>query len=343
MKPAIDVHSHLYPPRYVAMLRGRDAVPRLVQRDGVERMLILPGEDADGRPFGGEYWDPARKIAFMDHHGIAISMISPANPWLDFLPADEAGPLITEMNEDLERLCADSGGRLYGLGMLPTRDPAGCAGDVDRIAALPHLRGAIINTRGVGEGLGDPALDPLWQAAERTGAMLFVHPHYGLGNEALQGFGHATLLAFNFPFEPTAAVAKLILTGVLDRFAGLRVMVSHAGGVLPTLAGRLDASLASDDRSPVRLRQPASAYLRQFYYDAIAYQPQTLAALIALVGAERIMFGTDHPFFPPGVSNDALDGADWHSPTAHRRMIESLDCADAILDGNARHILRLSA
>ena len=343
MRPAVDVHSHLYPDRYVAMLRGRTTVPRLAQIGGMERMLILPGEESDGRPFGGEYWSPARKLAFMDHHGIAISVISPANPWLDFVPSDEAEPLITEMNEDVETLCAASAGRFFGLGTLPTRNPAAAAAALDRIAQLPHLRGAIINTKGAGAGLGDPALDPIWAAAERTGAMLFIHPHYGLGNEALQGFGHATLLAFNFPFETTAAVTQLILTGVLDRFPGLRIMVAHAGGVLPTLAGRMDASIASDDRSPVRLRHAPSDYLRQLYFDAIGYQLPTLTALISLVGTDRIMFGTDHPFFPPSAPNDQLEATDWHSPTAHRAMIETLAEADAeaILHGNAVAILNL--
>src|SRR3984885_16352044 len=101
---AIDVHSHVYPGRYVALLRARDAVPRIVTRDGQDRMLILPGEDTDsstsaGRPIGSEYWDGARKVAFMDRHGIAVSVVSPANPWLDFLSGAEAGPVASEINQ----------------------------------------------------------------------------------------------------------------------------------------------------------------------------------------------------------------------------------------------------
>ncbi len=103
---AIDVHSHFYPGRYVSLLRSRDTVPRIVERDGLDRLLILRGEDADastsgGRPIGSEYWDAARKLAFMDRHGIALSVVSPANPWLDFLPGAEAG----EINRDVEAFC----------------------------------------------------------------------------------------------------------------------------------------------------------------------------------------------------------------------------------------------
>jgi predicted TIM-barrel fold metal-dependent hydrolase len=339
---AIDVHTHVYPSRYVALLKSRDTVPRITTRDGQDRMLILPGEDTDGstsagRPIGSEYWDASRKLAFMDRHGIAVSVLSPANPWLDFLPGAEATPVATEINQDIEALCETGSGRLYGLGLLPTRDPAAAATELARIAAMPHLRGAIIGSIGAGRGLDDPALDPLWAAAERAGLMIFVHPHYGLGNEALGGYGHAMPLALGFPFETTAAVARLVLGGTFDRFPGLRLMVAHAGGVLPYLAARLDACVAGDAHSPVRLRNEASSYLRLMYFDAIGYQAPTLSLLLSLVGAERIMFGTDHPFFPPHVSNSALDAAPWHSPTAHRKVLATLGgtLETAILHGNA--------
>jgi aminocarboxymuconate-semialdehyde decarboxylase len=344
---AIDVHSHVYPARYIALLRARDAVPRIVTRDGQDRMLILPGEDTDsstsvGRPIGSEYWDGARKLAFMDRHGIAVSLVSPANPWLDFLP--DAGLVATEINEDMEALCATSSGRLYGLGLLPARDPSAAAAELGRIARLPHLKGAVIGTTGAGKGLDDPALDPIWAAAEREGSLIFVHPHYGLGNEALGGYGHAMPLALGFPFETTAAVARLVLCGAFDRFPGLRLMVAHAGGVLPYLAARLDACVAGDAHSPVRLRHQPSSYLRQMYFDAIGYQAPTLSLLISLVGAERIMFGTDHPFFPPHVGNAELDSTEWHSPMAHRAVLGELgpEVEAAILRDNALSILGIA-
>jgi predicted TIM-barrel fold metal-dependent hydrolase len=336
---AIDVHTHIYPERYVALLRARESVPRIVTRGGMDRILILPGEDADGttaagRPIGSEYWDRDRKLAFMDRHGIAVSLVSPANPWLDFCSIAEAGPIATVINEGMEEFAAGSGGRIYGMGLLP-REPALAAAELARVAALPHLRGAAIGSTGAGQGLDDHAMDAVWAEAERTGQMMFVHPHYGLGNEQMRGYGHAMALALGFPFETTTAIARLILGGAFDRFPGLKIMVAHAGGVLPYLAGRLDACAAGD--ASIRLKQRPSDYLRMMYFDAIAYQAPTLELLIRLVGAERIMFGTDHPFFPPVVANAELDRTEWHSPAAHRPILAALgeETAVAILRGNA--------
>jgi predicted TIM-barrel fold metal-dependent hydrolase len=121
-------------------------------------------------------------------------------------------------------------------------------------------------------------------------------------------------------------------------------MVAHAGGVLPYLAGRLDACVVGHAASTVTLRHPPSAYLRMMYFDAIAYQVPTLELLISLVGAERIMFGTDHPFFPPMVENAELDTAEWHSPAAHRPILDALgaETAAAILRGNALRIFGIA-
>lgn len=344
---AVDIHTHVYPERYVALLRARNAVPRIVNRDGMDRMLILPGEDTDGstatgRPLGSEYWDRDRKLAFMDRHGIGVSVLSPANPWLDFLN-EEAGPAAATINEGMEELAAGGKGRLYGMGLLP-RDPALAAQELGRIAQLPHLRGAAIGTTGAGKGLDDPAMDAVWATAERTGAMIFVHPHYGLGTEHMRGYGHGMLLALGFPFETTTAITRLILGGTFDRFPGLKVMVAHSGGALPYLAGRLDACIGDHADPNVKLKQEPSAYLRIMYFDAISYSTETLRLLISLVGPDRLMFGTDHPFFPPAVPNAALDTTEWHSPAAHRPVLAALgqETGNAILSGNAARIFGLT-
>jgi aminocarboxymuconate-semialdehyde decarboxylase len=347
-KNAIDLHSHVYLPRYADMLRRRATVPRIATIGGEDRLIILPGEDregstAAGRPIGSEYYDPARKLAYMDAHGIATSVISVANPWLDFLEPAEATPAARAVNEEMEAWCEGSHGRLRGLGVLPVPDPDGCVETLDAIVRLPHLRGVILGSGGLGRGLDDPALDPLWQAAEAHGLMIFIHPHYGVGTEHFHGTGHVLFLALGFTFETTIAVARLILAGALDRFPQLRLLVAHSGGTLPFLAGRLDGCVKTDYATRLPLKLPPSAYLKKLYYDAIAYHPPALQCLIDLVGVDRIMFGTDHPFFPPDLRGPALDTATWPSPAAQTAMIDSFPgpAAAAIYRDNARRELRL--
>lgn len=140
---------------------------------------------------------------------------SSANPWLDFLPATTARSLASELNDDLEQYCSTSPiiaeshlRRLYGFGLLPLVPEitiSSLLDTVQQISALPHLKGIIMGTRGVGKGLDDAALDPVWEAIEKSGLVVFLHPHYGVDSKQWgdKDNGHVLPLALGFPFETT--------------------------------------------------------------------------------------------------------------------------------------------
>jgi aminocarboxymuconate-semialdehyde decarboxylase len=326
----IDVHTHMYLPRYVDLLRQRRQLPYIVTRGGRDRLIILPDEEADGstsagRPIGGEFHDVGRKLAFMETHGIAISVVSPANPWIDFVEPGEAPALAAQLNEDLEAICAKSAGRLYGFGVLPLQRPETCAAELKRIAGYSHMRGVIVGSAGRGQGLDDADFESIWQAAADLGLFVFIHPHYGIGHQLFADTGHALLLALGFTFETSIAVARLILRGTLQRHPALKLLIAHAGGTLPYLAGRLDSCVKNDISKDFGLPKPPSHYLRQCWFDAIAYHPPALAALTAFADPAKIMFGTDHPFFRPHVADDVLDRTIWPSPEENLAALKTLD------------------
>jgi predicted TIM-barrel fold metal-dependent hydrolase len=143
--------------------------------------------------------------------------VSSANPWLDFLPFSEAQALAQQLNADLEDYCASSPSvasaaefkRLYGFGLLPLVPGAPADSLSEAVSQLasrhPHIRGIVMGTRGIGSGLDDPALEPLWAALAETGLVVFLHPHYGVGAQAWgpRENGHVLPLALGFPFETT--------------------------------------------------------------------------------------------------------------------------------------------
>jgi hypothetical protein len=112
---SIDIHTHMYTPKYMDMLRRRTEIPRVVNVEGDDRLVILPGEDKVitthmGRPIGREYYDVNAKLEYMDMHGISTSVISLANPWLDFLVGKEAEAVAQELNDELQDICEKSNG-----------------------------------------------------------------------------------------------------------------------------------------------------------------------------------------------------------------------------------------
>jgi predicted TIM-barrel fold metal-dependent hydrolase len=299
MKPmVIDVHSHLYPQRYVDFLRARSAVPRITGEPGRERFLIFEAEAKSygGRPIDSTYWEVGEKLSFMEHHGIDQSVISVGNPWLDPIPIDDGVELARQLNDDLASLEAQTGGRLCGLGVLPPGSVPDAVAVAKEIVRTPTLHGVITGPRPCGRLVDDRDLDPLWRLLNDAGLPVFLHPHYGAAIDDLGGYGHAFPVGIAFPFETTIALARLIFGGVLVRFPDLRIMAAHGGGTAPYLAGRLDAAWRSDPSTHERLPDPPSRYLAKLGADAVLYHPRAMRAAADLVGTQKLMFGTDHPF-----------------------------------------------
>lgn len=197
---SIDTHTHMYLPGYMNILRKRTDIPRVSTIDGSDRLIILPGEDTEGttaigRPIGREYWDVKAKLHYMDQHHIEKSVISLANPWLDFLEGSEAENVAQELNDELEKMCEDSNGRLFGFGTLPVRNTDASVKEVHRLAKMPHMRGVILGTPGAGKGLDDENMRDVLGAIEENNLMIFMHPHYGVGNEHFHDSGHSLFLA----------------------------------------------------------------------------------------------------------------------------------------------------
>jgi aminocarboxymuconate-semialdehyde decarboxylase len=163
------------------LLRSRNEVPyvRSFPDDPAagDRLVILPAEDtastSRGRPIGSEYFDVREKLAFMDAHGIDISVISLANPWLDWLPSETAAETARTINDDTEQLCADHEGRLYAFATLPLSAPAHqVVQEIERVANLKHMRGVVMGSSGLGSGLDDPALNPIYEALQEQNQLI---------------------------------------------------------------------------------------------------------------------------------------------------------------------------
>ncbi len=113
-------------------------------------------------------------------------------------------------------------------------------------------------------------------------------------------------ILLGFPVDTTIAAARLVFSGVLERYPNLRLILSHLGGALPFLAGRLAEGSDSFEGIGKRISGSARDYFRMFYLDTIAYEPEILAFGARFAGVEKIVFGTDSPFFGEKNLHDCL-------------------------------------
>jgi len=330
------------------ILKSRTDIPKVLTINGEDRLVILPGEENEkttnvGRPIGKEYWSVETKLQYMKNHKITTSVISLANPWLDFVSGDTAVTLAEELNDELQSICESSNKQLYGLATLPIRNPAGSIKEIERIkrSMSSSIKGVILGTPGAGNGLDHDNIRDVLHCLADNDMMVFLHPHYGVGNEHFHDAGHALFLALGFPFETTVAISRLIVSGRLDEIPNLKILIAHAGAALPSLIGRLDSCVEHDLTIANRLSKKPTDYLKGMYFDAVSYSPTALSSLVELVGADRIMFGTDNPFFPP-LGVDDIFTAQWPSTVKVHECINALPSEEhqkLILYQNAKRLL----
>jgi aminocarboxymuconate-semialdehyde decarboxylase len=291
----VDIHSHLYPQRYLDDLRRATRPPRVVAAAGQEWLVLYPdqetAEGVRGARLGPAFYDPSARLAAMDRAGVDVSVLSLGNPWFEGHSAGDASGRAAAVNDELAAICDQSGGRFRMFAAVPTGDLAAATAELARINGRPGVVGVLMGTRLGGQWL-DRDSGAFWDQVERMGLPVFLHPHPGVGGDDLVGYGDLLRLGLGFPFETAVAATRLILSGTLDRHPGLKLILAHGGGALPALMPRLLAYAGLSQEAA--LCAPDS--LARFWYDTLTYSSGVLRMLAESVGPSRLMYGTDRPY-----------------------------------------------
>lgn len=292
----VDVHVHFLSPHAIEAARtapGRHGVR--VLDDGPRPKLVI-GDEPPTRPLLEPLYTLARHREFLGAQGIDAAVFGPLMDVGGYsLPPATGAAWSRLQNEALAASLREIGGAHRGLAAVPLQEPKLAAEELRFAVETLGLRGAMIDPNALGRALGDRAFDPFWSAAADLGAPVVLHPFL---LEAVERFGrHYLHNLVGYPFETTLAAASLILGGTLDRFPSLDVVLVHGGGFLPYHIGRFDRGHAGRDEVREDGAGRPSGYLRRFHYDTLVQFPRALAYLVDVVGADRVLLGSDHPFW----------------------------------------------
>lgn len=278
----IDVHAHYLPDFY------REALfeAGLTGPDGIR---ALPT------------WSAAGALELMDGLGIRQAVLSVSSPGVHFAGPAKAVTLARQVNEEGRRLSDAHPERFGFFASLPLPDVD--ASLIEAAYALDVLKadGIVVETNHHGLYLGDPKLEPLYAELDRRRCVIFVHPTSPACSCGVRLDALYPRPMLEFMFESTRSITDMVLSGVLERYTNLRVIVPHAGAALPVLTERIELLLpmlgaASDPVPSMR------AAMRRLHFDlAGAPVSELLRALLHVADHSRIHYGSDYPYTPQAI------------------------------------------
>jgi len=310
----IDLHVHYLPESYL------------------EALLHCGEKNPDGFPTPD--WNPKQHLEVMQHLGIQTSMLSLSSPHINFGDRNATRVLARRANEAGAELVGRYPQQFGLLASLPLPNVEDSIAEIQYAKEVLHADGFALPTNSRGVYLGNPCLDPILAELNRHQAVVVIHPNKpgSIPENVVEGL---PIPMMEFLFDTTRTVINLILKGTLRRFPDMKLVIPHAGAFLSILADRVGAAIQmmpavfggniQSGGEPVDV----FASLKGLYYDVAGVcLPRQLAALLSIVDADHLLYGSDYPYT---------------SELGCLKLAEALERTDLIGDEQRRMIYRDNA
>jgi predicted TIM-barrel fold metal-dependent hydrolase len=269
----IDVHHHIVPPPWYAAIKQAKL---------------------DNAPMAN--WSPQKSIEDMDKGGVATSITSPTTPQVGFLPPADAARVARESNEWARKLGTDFPGRFGMFAMLPMPHVDESLKELEYALDVLKADGIGMMTNYGDKWLGYPEFAPVFDELNRRKATVYTHPTGA--NCCVNLVKNVPDAAVEYGADTTRTIVNLIFSGASQRYKDVNFIFSHGGGVITSIAERLQIQMVSTPPYKDKFtRATVDHEIQRFYYDtAQVSNAVTIRALAQLVPVSQIVFGTDYPY-----------------------------------------------
>jgi aminocarboxymuconate-semialdehyde decarboxylase len=288
----IDVHTHAFTRSFMEVLKAKGGIYNLQTRpDG--QIEIFRHDTPVAIPQAGHF-DYELRLREMDKAGIDISVVSLTCPNVYWGDEATSADVARDSNDSMAAAQAKWPDRIRWFASLPFEYPKRALDELARSCDQGAV-GVMVLANIAGKSLTDPLFAPIWEAIDARKLPVLVHPTDLPGIDQMDMKKYDLSWSVGFMADTTLAFARMIFDGFLDLYPNLKLIASHGGGTLPYLVGRFDKGDEVEIPSRRRIKARPSDYLKRIWYDCITYDPRSLDFLISIVGADRVLFGTDYP------------------------------------------------
>jgi aminocarboxymuconate-semialdehyde decarboxylase len=286
----IDFHNHFYPPAYIDAIKKNSSFYKVTYDEDENPVIHSPGDYNIVVP--GHRLVEVRSKVLKDAE-VDMQVLSFTTPGTIVEPAERSVELARMVNDTFGEIIKTNADQFTALATLPLNAPEACAGEMERAINEVGLKGVMLYSNANGVALADKRFWPMYEKANEMEAVLYIHPTYPVGVEAMEDYMLMPLIGFCF--DTTLAAAKLVFEGIPRRCPKIKWVLGHLGGAIPYLAERLDRGYEAFPECRVNIDQKPSEYLKKFYFDTVNFDLNALNLAVEFAGVDQILAGSDYP------------------------------------------------
>lgn len=297
MTRIIDFETHVQGTEYVDIIANYNGYPRYANDSkGRFTWYVSPNvyETRDG--LRDKLENVNTRLAEMEEAGVDAQVIASSNPGCEVFPMEMALKLMRVNNDVIAEFSRKHPGKFIGLASLPLQDVNSSLEEIDRVHSN-GLKGLIIFSNANGKYTDRDEFWPIYERAEKLRFPIFLHPTVPANAESFREY-HIWGPVFGFGADTVIATLRLIMSGLLEKCQGLKIVLGHLGETIPFLINRINFVYNRTPEAVPRIkRRPSEYFLRNFYVDTsgVHHQP-SLSMVCETMSKDRVIFGSDYPF-----------------------------------------------
>ena len=275
------------------------------------------------------------RLKAMDEAGIDLQVLSHGAPATQRLEAPDSAALAQRVNDRLAEAIRQNPQRFAGFAALPTADPLAAADELERTVMKLGFKGAMVHGLCNGVFFDDRRFWPIYERASRLDVPLYIHPAIphpavieAYYKDYVQTYPSILNAGWGFTVETATQAIRIVLSGVLDAYPSVKLILGHMGEGLPFSLWRIDQAMSREGNRTVPFREA----FREHFWITTSGNFSTAALLCSVMelGVDRILFSVDWPYVANGP------GVEWV-----KGVPLSTEDKAKIMHGNAQRLLRL--
>lgn len=290
---AIDIHAHTYVAEVFEAVKDYSLTYLPMDGAHIPEEVKQGNRDRQRRVFD-MMTDVTQRVTHMDNMGVGAQALtcSQVHQCTYWMAPEDSLRYERIANDRMAAIVRGNPTRFRGFGNVPLQSPKLAVQEAERCIGELGLTGIQIGTFVAGREVGDKELFPFWAKIEELGACVYIHP---CGSRDPRFKKHAQWNSIGQCFEEAMAIASLMYEGVVDKYPKLRICISHGGGYMPFNMGRINRNWIEKPVTRLSMKQAPDDFLKLLWFDSCTYDATLLQHLVAKVGADRVVLGSDYP------------------------------------------------